>query len=166
MKNAAIIKIIFSSLLAITSISCGKNKESKQNKAIAKVEIINNGEELYKQKCNICHSVTSKSHDEIIAPPMVAVKRRYLRSYNTKETFIKAISSWVANPNEEDAIMYGAVQQFKVMPKLPYTKENISSIAQYIYNNEIEKPTWFQQHFNEEHKNGKGRGNGLGKSQF
>ncbi|MDZ7614046.1 MAG: hypothetical protein U5K51_10420 [Flavobacteriaceae bacterium] len=40
--------------------------------------------ELLKSKCYACHAVNTKSHDEIIAPPMAAVKRRYLMMYPDK----------------------------------------------------------------------------------
>ena len=159
MKNAAIIKTIVLLFFIITSISCKNNKEVIKNNALALEENTFNGKELLEQKCYICHSVTSKSHDDIIAPPMVAVKRRYLRSYNTENEFVEAMTNWVLDPKEENALMYGAVQNFKVMPKQPFNKEEIIKIATYIFNYELEKPSWFQKHFNEEHPNGMGKGN-------
>ena len=42
------------------------------------------GLELLKTKCYACHAVNTKSHDEIIAPPLAAVKRRYLMMYPEK----------------------------------------------------------------------------------
>jgi hypothetical protein len=167
MKAAIIIKAILVSIFLITLISCKNSNSEYGKKSEAIVENLIQGKELMEQKCNICHSVTSKSHDEIIAPPMVAVKRRYLRLYNSEKEFVEAVTNWVLNPNEDDALMFGAVQQFKVMPKLTYDKEEIQLIAQYIYNNKIDQPFWFQQHFNEEHQSGKGRrmgrGNGAGR---
>lgn len=148
-------------IISFLLVSCKeKSKEINTSKIAYNNQQLSNGKELMEQKCNICHAVNTKSHDDIIAPPMIAVKRRYSRFYNSEKEFVKGITNWVFNPNENDALMFGAVQQYKVMPKLPYAKKEITAIAKYIYNNDLEKPSWFQQHFNEEHKNGKGRGNG------
>ncbi|SDW93061.1 Cytochrome c [Lutibacter oricola] len=166
MKNVVQIKTIIFFFLIIIGVSCNTSKKDKAYTNVAQAEASNNekGLELIKQKCYACHSVTSKSHDEIIAPPLVAVKRRYLRQYNSKEEFVKAVSNWIVNPTEEKAIMYGAVNQFKVMPKLPNSLEDAEAIATYMYNNNLEKPSWFQNHFNNEHSNKSGRGrNGKGK---
>jgi len=116
-----------------------------------------------RNNCYACHSVTAKSHDDIIAPPMVAIKRRYKVSYKTKEEFVKAMTSWVIDPIEEKALMRGAVSQFKVMPKQLFDKNDILKISEYIFENEIEKPEWFESQFDEEHPNGMGNGKGRGR---
>ena len=120
---------------------------------------------LFQQKCYACHSVTTKSHDEIIAPPMAAVKRRYSKEYDTKEDFVKAIVAYTRDPKAENALMIGAVNKFKAMPKQAFEEADLKKIAAYIYDNEIETPEWFEGHFQENHKNGQGMGNGMGKSQ-
>lgn len=163
-------KLIFITILIGTIIGCKPKKEESKSEEISTVEItkeqINSeGYNLLKTNCYACHSVTAKSHDELIAPPMVAVKRRYLVSYKTKEEFVEAMTNWVLNPEEEHALMRGAVNQFKVMPKQPFDKDAIIKIANYIFDNELEKPTWFDAHFEKEHPNGmeNGQGNGQGR---
>ena len=49
---------------------------------------------LFKQKCYACHSVTTKSHDEIIAPPMIAVKKRYSMQFYNKDVFVNDIFAY------------------------------------------------------------------------
>lgn len=161
-KSLALASLIF------LILSCSFiNKESKEldNSKIDEIYLQKTDDTsllLFQQKCYVCHSVTSKSHDEIIAPPMEAVKRRYKMAYQNEEEFVQAITNWVIDPKEENALMRGAVANFKVMPKQPFNKEDIKKIAYYIYSNEIEKPDWFQKHFNEEHPNGMGNGKGRG----
>ena len=155
---------------AVITISCNTvNKKDQQlplaNKNEKSIET-NDGLSLLKAKCYACHSVTSKSHDEIIAPPMVAVKRRYKMSYASKEKFIKAITNWVMEPEKENVLMRGAVQQFNIMPKQPFNKEEISLIAKYMFENELERPIWFQKHFEDEHPNGMGRQGGNNSKSF
>lgn len=59
--------------------------------------------------------------------------------------------------------MIGAVNQFKAMPKQEFTKEDLTKIATYIYENKIETPIWFEEHFQMNHKNGQGMGQGRNK---
>lgn len=106
------------------------------------------GKKLLKRNCVSCHSV-SASEDNRIAPPMIAVKNRYLMDTASKEEFVTAILEWSHNPTKETAKMYGAVKRFGVMPKIPYPDEVIQQIAEYMYANEIEKPTWFDAHYKE-----------------
>ena len=151
-------------LIAITAVvvsSCNHKMTSipkNEVKSTANAE----GLKLFQQNCYACHSVTTKSHDEIIAPPMAAVKRRYMMEYDTKENFVKAVVSYAIDPKEENALMI-AVNNFNVMPKQAFSEDDLIKIASYIYDNEIESPKWFEDHFQENHKNGQGMGNGRNK---
>jgi len=40
-------------------------------------------------------------------------------------------------PKEENARIYGALQQFEVMPKQSFKEEDLKKTAAYIYDNEI-----------------------------
>jgi cytochrome c2 len=153
LMKTVVILLIFS--------SCNKQNEIKLETAVSSTAEIKNdpeGLKLMKQNCYICHSVTSKSHDEIIAPPMIAVKKRYLMQYNTKEDFVNAFVAYTNDPKAENALMFGAVNKFKSMPKLNYKINDLKKIASYIYDNQIEAPKWFQNHFQQNQKNGQGFG--------
>ena len=146
-------------------VSCETIKEDNAQNIVLSTDskiILDQSESylLFKNNCYACHSVLSKSHKELIAPPMEAIKRRYVMNYNNREEFIEAIVKWVQEPNEKSALMFGAVQQFKVMPKQEFIEEELFKIAAYIYDNEIEQPEWFQAHFNQQH-NSKGRGKSM-----
>ena len=104
------------------------------------------GKKLMETNCNICHSPTASEKDRL-APPMIAIKKRYIFKDTTKEEFISDMQNWVKNPNEKEAKMYGAVRRFGVMTKLPYPEETIEQIADYMFDNEIEQPEWFEEHF-------------------
>jgi hypothetical protein len=148
-------KLIFVVVILIIA-SCSGNKNQQSNLEKVKLLEENRTQEVLKlvqQKCYICHSIASKSHDEIIAPPMVAVKRRYLMEYSSKEEFVEAVTAWVLDPKEENALMFGAIRNFNIMPKQSFNKEEIIKIATYIYSNKLEQPTWFQQHFDNQHSN-------------
>jgi mono/diheme cytochrome c family protein len=158
----------FIKLVALLMIftSCNKQKSSDDfNKNIASTNESDNAEalKLFQQKCYACHSVATKSHDEIIAPPMIAVKKRYSMQYDNKEDFVNAVVAYAIDPKAENALMIGAVNQFKAMPKQAFSEDDLKKIATYIYENKIETPEWFEEHFQPNHKNGQGMGQGMGK---
>ncbi|UBM61496.1 cytochrome c [Candidatus Sulfidibacterium hydrothermale] len=93
------------------------------------------GKELFETRCNICHGI--KKDGTMSAPPFYNVKFRYLRVYGTKRAFENAIVNFVLDPQRKKALMYGAINRFGVMPKLPYPKEELTKIADYIYHAEF-----------------------------
>lgn len=155
-------------LVSVTTlfISCSQIKKKESLSAITKTEVsVNNSTNeaytLMKNNCYVCHNPKTVSHDSLLAPPFVAVKRHYSMQYTNKKDFVDAIVNWVQNPEEDKALMFGAVKRFKVMPKLPLETTQLQKIAAYLYDNDIEQPKWFEEHFNEMHGNGNGmRGKG------
>jgi len=134
--------------LGIIIYSCsGENTKSNHvDNNIAELD----GEELMKKNCLICHG-NGTSHDDILAPPMRGVKNHYLTDEMTEEEFVNAILNWTNNPSEENAKMPGAVNRFGVMPKQQFEEQEVKAIAVYMYNNEMPKPVWFEQHMKEKH---------------
>jgi mono/diheme cytochrome c family protein len=162
MKKLFIV-ILIGGLLLYGCVDSKKEVKQLESDVVLANLTENEGLKLLEQNCYACHSVTSESHDAIIAPPMVAVVRRYKMMYQDKESFVNGISNWVLNPTADHALMRGAVSQFNVMPKLPFNKNEVLTIAQYIYDNELEAPSWFEDHFNSQHPNGMGMGMGNGR---
>lgn len=158
-------KLIKLVVLLVLFSSCNKQKSSEDFgiNTSAKSESENaEALSLFKQKCYACHSVITKSHDEIIAPPMIAVKKRYSMQFDNKEDFVNAVVAYASDPKAENALMRGAINKFKAMPKQAFEEKDLQKIATYIYENEIETPVWFEEHFQQNHKNGQGMGNGMG----
>lgn len=159
--------IVFLMAMSLLFISCNEKKKdlSKVVSNNLKMEFVQNSEgyNLLKMKCYACHSVVSSSHDAIIAPPMAAVKRRYSMQFNTKESFVNAITKWAVNPNMDDAKMRGAVAKFQVMPKQNFKEEEIRKIAVYMYENDLEQPEWFAVREKEMYGNGR-RGMGMNRN--
>lgn len=154
--------IIIITILVVILSSCN-NKMSSVSKNKDNPTTDTEGLKLFQQNCYACHSVTTKSHDEIIAPPMAAVKRRYMKEHDSKEGFVNAVVAYASDPKAENALMIGAVDKFKAMPKQEFRKEDLTKIAIYIYDNEIETPEWFEDHFQQNHKKGQGMGRGRNK---
>ncbi len=98
------------------------------------------GYRLMKTFCYVCHNPNVTSHDKMLAPPMMMVKRHYKPNYPVKQDFINAIVNWVHHPSPEKVLMPGAVRKFKIMPPLAYPKEDLEAIASYIFDHEMDKP--------------------------
>ena len=114
------------------------------------------GKKLMETYCNACHGMTA-THDNRLAPPMIAVKRHYMTDDISREDFVEQIQDWIKNPAEANSRMPGAVRRFGVMPKTPYPEEAVAQIADYIFKYDPETSEWFENHFNE--KRGKRRMN-------
>lgn len=123
----------------------------KVEEEVAKVNkaVYQKGFEILESNCISCHSVKGTFEDRI-APPLAAVKNRYLKDNVTKEEFIANFVSFVENPTLEKSKMTEAVEKFNLMPKMGYSKEQITAVAEYIYANEVESETWFQKHYQNE----------------
>jgi len=154
--------IVLSVLLLSVVVAC-KGDKSKATEAqelepqSAKTEV-SEGYALMKSQCYACHNPESPSHDEILAPPFAAVKMRYQMFYRSEEEFVSAVVKWTMDPQESEALMRGAVDRFKTMPKQPFKEDEIQKIATYIFNNKLEEPEWFDAHQKEMHaKGGMGR---------
>lgn len=114
-----------------------------QNSSVALTEP---GLMLLQKHCYTCHNPKTASHDEIIAPPLFGIKNQYLKRYPEEKEFQLAMSEFVANPNEDKALMKGPIKRFGLMPKPPVSEEYLKVIIEYIRKNELEKPTWYDQH--------------------
>ena len=160
MKNY--IYLVFSILFILSCADSNKesNTITSELKKGNQVES-SQGLDLLQKHCYICHSPESSSHDEIIAPPMAAIKMRYKMSYENEKEFVEAIVEWTMNPKEENALMKGAVDRFKVMPKQLLEKNDMIQLAMYMYQNDLSEPSWFAAHQKEMHGKGGKRRQGM-----
>ena len=152
---------LVASLIIISSCQRSGEETSSNTTDEAKLAL---GFELMETYCFTCHSPDA-SMDNRIAPPMVAVKRHYIDDSVSEEIFTADLSEWVTNPDSGRVKMPGAVEKFGLMPKMPLGEDELAAIAHYIYNTELEKPGWFEEHYQEEHGKYQGKmGRGKGQS--
>ena len=132
-------------------VSCQSNKKEDFKPLetnTAQIDTVEHqGEKLMETNCYLCHSPNASENEGRVAPPMIAVKSRYLMDYKSKEEFVKAIVNFAENPNEDDAKMFGAVKKFGVMPKQVIPHNSIAQIADFMYEYQIEEPSWFKAHW-------------------
>lgn len=110
---------------------------------------------LIKNKCFSCHNPdTNIDFEKRLAPPMFKIREHYIDDTITKEAFVNNILTFVSNPNQETSIMPGAVNNFGLMPKQDFSKEDIKQIAAYIFENDLASDEWYSRWdiFNKESK--------------
>lgn len=108
------------------------------------------GGKLFVKNCGACHA-QSDSADNRIAPPIVAVKDHYLSTHADKQEFVSALVNWVTNPSNDRALMPGAIRRFGLMPALALSTEDLTAIAEFVYDEDIDKPDWYKKHYEAEH---------------
>ncbi|WP_310993891.1 Tll0287-like domain-containing protein [Aequorivita marina] len=117
------------------------------------------GKNLMVNNCYMCHNPKTAQED-LIAPPMIAVKKHYIQEETTKEGFVNAMVAWSKSPSKSLSKMPGAVKKFGLMPYQFYPENTIRQIADYMYEYNIEEPTWFEAHYSKMHgKHAENKGN-------
>jgi cytochrome c553 len=139
--KSSIVLFVFLSLLSCQN----KNELLEIQKDLTQAEA-EHAQKLMQTHCYICHSPTASETQGRIAPPMVAIKARYLMDNKTKEEFVSNIEQFVENPTEDKALMYGAIKKHGLMPKQAFPEGSIEKIAAFMYDYQIEEPEWFKTH--------------------
>lgn len=140
-------------VIIVIFLSCKSEDQSKITYEDPKFEFTasqaQEAKALMTTLCYVCHNPET-SHDGRIAPPMIAIKMHYLKKTENRKDFINSVWNFVEKPTENKMLMKGAVNRFGLMPYQAFKEEDIKAIAAYIYDYEIEKPSWFDNHLNEE----------------
>ena len=118
------------------------NKDISSESNLSQTNSINiEGKELLESKCMVCHKIQDDKK-AMLAPPFAHIKRKYSKVKKSEQAFNNAMVAFTINPKKEDAMMFGALKQFGVMPNLNFNKEEVTKIVQYIYANDFSEPEW------------------------
>lgn len=164
MKNFLLIALIIALAGCKDTKKTGYTPQTKTKESPIDIAVTEHpGKKLMETKCYICHSPTMAEGSRI-APPMVAIKARYGKDYDSKEEFANAIWAFVEKPTKENAKLKGAVKNFGLMPYQPYPEKEIRSISEFIFEYQIEEPEWFNKHWEAGHgeRNYKQKGKKIG----
>ena len=152
--------LVFALFLGLTSCKDSPKSTIKDFDGTSKKQVTADqsllGKELFEKECYTCHNPKDQQN-ELIAPPMMAIKNHYLKATTSRDQFVNEIMNWVKKPSRERSRMPVALNKFGIMPYQSFPEETVTQIAEYLYDNEIEKPDWFH--------NREGRGMGKGKGQ-
>jgi len=152
MKNKRIFTVIMLSsavllfLLGCQSKSQENASESSEETLIPNSISSDSASNLLAINCYVCHDPASSSHDDLLAPPLAGIKKRYKNATDSRAAFVERMTSFAFNPTKEAAMMKGPVKRFGLMPKTALDKAQIEAIVQYIHDHEIPAPSWFGAH--------------------
>ena len=141
--------LIFSLLMYSCNNLSNEKSNSKNEIQKPNEQTLAEGFQLTENNCFSCHSPNA-SLEGGIAPTMEAIKRHYNKKNVSLEQFTQDFISFLNNPSEETSKMPDAIKLFDLMPKMDFSDEQISKMATYIYFSELEKPLWFEKHYQEE----------------
>ncbi|MHA7815151.1 MAG: c-type heme family protein [Pseudohaliea sp.] len=99
------------------------------------------GFQALESACFSCHSPDATPADRI-APPMAAIRHRYLMDNPSLGAFRGALVGFVNDPSAANARMPGAVKRFGVMPALSLDDATLGDVAYYLYHTPLDAPGW------------------------
>ncbi|MCE2611736.1 hypothetical protein LVD13_02050 [Flavobacteriaceae bacterium D16] len=156
--------LLFLAILTFV-ISCKEQpKKAEETLTMSAEALAEQREQMMVTYCYQCHNPKT-DRESMLAPPMIGIKKHYISDSTTKEVFVADLQAWMKGPSEEKSKMPHALEKFGLMSHQVYPDSVIVGIAEYLYDNEIEKPEWYQQHHKEMHGSGKGMGAGHKKGQ-
>jgi mono/diheme cytochrome c family protein len=115
---------------------------------MATSSLADEGLALFEKYCIACHQIQGPPQ---VAPPAFGVINHVKAVYPERDAFIKRIVDWVEQPNPNDVLMPGAVIRFGVMPKLDYPREDVVKIAEFLYDQRMDLPQWYIEHYRQQH---------------
>lgn len=139
--TALLLSILLLGSCKDTKISEFGSTDTTVKKELAKTVQAHPGKKIMETECYICHDPKA-SQESMIAPPLAAVKSYYIGKNTTKEQFTEDLIQWVNDPETESKIP-DALLEFGSMPYIPYPDDAIAQIAEYMYENDIERPNWY-----------------------
>lgn len=142
--------LLFLAILAFI-VSCkDQPKKAEETVTMSAEALAEQGENLMSTYCYQCHNPNT-SQESMLAPPMIAVKNHYMAEGMSKEAFTADMLAWMKGPKEENSKMPHALEKFGLMNHQVYPDSVIVGIAEYMYDNDIEQPEWYQKHHEEMH---------------
>jgi mono/diheme cytochrome c family protein len=103
---------------------------------------------LFQSLCMSCHAL---SGPPTVAPPAFGVKNHVMQVYPQRDDFVNYIVQWVGQPDPSRALMPGAVRRFGPMPAMPYPRDQVRKVAEFLYDADLRMPGWYRQHYEAEH---------------
>ena len=103
------------------------------------LQAASSGETLFEAKCAMCHvKVRPDDKSTLIAPPAMGVMRHVKMQYETKESAVAFMVSYVLDPKRDKAVCQPkSIQRFGLMPsqKGVVSEAELKVISEWMYDN-------------------------------
>ncbi|NPA04330.1 MAG: cytochrome c [Epsilonproteobacteria bacterium] len=140
MKKNLFLSISVAGIMALMSgclATSPNSNEASLNTASATTKNYSSkrGEQLFKQHCVMCHSLSRpEDRSKMVAPTIAGVMFHIKEKYPNKEDAVRFIVDYVRSPSYDKAVC-PSVQRFGLMPPLNLPQEDLEAIASYLYDN-------------------------------
>ncbi|MGB0744197.1 MAG: hypothetical protein ACPGSB_06695 [Opitutales bacterium] len=133
-------------LLALSCFIVACEKAPEVEISSASMEMIRRGVELMPTYCHTCHGVGDFAIDEMLAPPLWAVRANYLAKYPEPEAFVEAMAAFITEPTVAESLMPSEVLRYGLKAPVSLSKEEIRAVAWAIYAGRVERPVWLREY--------------------
>jgi hypothetical protein len=103
------------------------------------LQAASSGETLFEAKCAMCHvKVRPDDKSTLVAPPAMGVMRHVKMNYETKESAVAFMVSYILDPKRDKAVCKSkSIQRFGLMPsqKGIVTEAELKVISEWMYDN-------------------------------
>lgn len=145
MKSLALLSIMM--VIAII-LSCRTIEESSapplslSTESYQKLDLVH-AVQVLRTVCTSCHSEPSPASLQL-APPLYIVKNNYLKKTKNESDFVEKMVQFITYPTHEQAELHAEIEQYGLMDPVGYSKEELQSIAVFLYHNNLNKPDWLK----------------------
>lgn len=115
-------------------ISCNFNNKKSMDYSV-NTEALS----IVQKNCTSCHHPNEQNS---IAPSLNEVQMFYIKNFSNQEKGLAKLTSFLAAPKEETAMMKDAVKKHGLMPKISLTDEEIYDVAQLLYGFDFSQENW------------------------
>ena len=139
MKHISIIVFV----MFMWGTACTNKPDAEKDTTYTEFELaeVVSAKENIETVCYACHS-PSASPDDRFAPPLEVAKRNYLSDTAGRDEFVEKMVQFVLYPTAEQSVLHSDVEQYGLMDPVGFSEDDVRAIAEYIYDNELEKPDW------------------------
>ena len=107
------------------------------------------GRQLVTTYCISCHANkdTQTEQQKAVAPPLWAIRTRYLQQFPERAAFVETMVSFLIKPDAAKSHMPGAIEKFGIMTPQPFPRELLESAANTIFEADgFSAPAWWADH--------------------
>src|SRR6056300_210423 len=138
------LKIIISSIaiLGIALLGSCTQEKGLPEKDLSQNDKNRKALRIIKTACFSCHTPEREIVGGRSGPPFHKIRQHYVDEGTTKEEFVSAVSSFLKEPTKEKVKMKHAYEKFGLMPRMPLTSDDITMIAEFMYDNDLTAEQW------------------------
>jgi len=132
----------FAIIISIAILAACSQDENSSVKELTETDKNRKALRIIKTACFSCHTPEREIVGGRSGPPFHKIRQHYVDNETTKEQFVADVSSFLYEPTKEKVKMKNAYDKFGLMPRMPLSKDDITMIAEFMYDNDMTAEQW------------------------